>query len=200
MKLPKPVGEPTVVWQGPLPRLIVARQDFEFPDGQVRDFYLWGKGGRPVVVLPITAEDEVILTRQWRAGSNCAVFEAPGGHPEPGQTPEQALAAELRQETGYEPERIMKLPELWVEPTSNATVVVPYLALGCRKVAEPEPEAGEFLETVLIPLSQWLRTCWSASDNTRDAKTLAIALLALPFVITENDAVLNEILDICREG
>lgn len=180
MKLPEPVGETTVVWQGPLPRLVVARQDFEFPDGHIQDFYLWGKGGRPVVVFPITAEDEVILTRQWRAGSSCAVLEAPGGHPELGQTSEEALAAELREETGYAPTQIIKLPEFWLDAPSNGMVVVPYLALGCRKVGEPEPEAGELLEVVLMPLSQWLNACWSASGNTRDAKTLAILALALP--------------------
>ncbi len=184
MKVPEREGEPVVVWQAPYPSKIVVRQDFRMPSGKLEDFYFWGRGGRPVIVLPFTEEGEIILTHQWRPAIDSVVIEAPGGHPRRGneaQSVEDLLREELLSETGYEPQRIAKIPEFNLDPPSNATVVVAYIAYDCRRVGEPKPESGEVLERRVMGFSYWLRSLWKEGPD-KDSKTVTALFLALPYL------------------
>jgi ADP-ribose pyrophosphatase len=184
MALPKKVGAAEIVWAAPDPRAkgkMVREQKYEFPDGRIVPFWLFGGQSWPVVVLPFTAAGEVILAHQWRPGAGREVYEAPGGHLEPGQSVEDALACELRQETGYVPERVIKLPEFWIDAVAYESIVRPYLALGCRKVTEQALEENELIRTVVLPLEEWLELC-HGEENTRDGKTLAILALAMRYL------------------
>lgn len=53
-----------------------------------------------VTVCPVIG-DYVVVVRQHRYVLGMETFELPAGHVEPGQSPEQAAAAELREETGF---------------------------------------------------------------------------------------------------
>ena len=61
--------------------------------------------GTSVVVAPLTANGEVVLVRQYRKAAGVPLLEAPAGGMDAGETPEDAVARELREETG------LKLPE-----------------------------------------------------------------------------------------
>lgn len=184
-KYPKIVGEGRVVWQGPYPNKIVTAQDFAFPDEHKETFYMWGNAAnKPVIVLPVTENGNVIVTHQWRPGSDGPVYELAGGHREQGQTMEEALAAELRQEVGYESARVIPLPEFWLDAPSNRVIIAGYLALGCKKVCEPKPERSEVIEKVEMSLGEWFLRCTEyASVNNKDAKTLAVMTVALPRLV-----------------
>lgn len=192
MKAPIAVGRLEAVYSGPFNKNVF-RQKFKFPDGTVKDFYLWGSiENRPVVVFPMTRDFEVILVRQWRPGAaehgmGGFVYELPGGHPKPGQDDLVAIVDELREETGYQARQIIRLPEFWLDPCSFGVSVCPFLAFDCEKVAEPKLDktdlTEELIEQITIPISDWLNMLKTpeASDwpNTKDGKTLAITLLAL---------------------
>lgn len=180
MKLPKKIGEPEILWRGSFPNKVVSSQDFQFPDGSIKAFYLWGKAKTPVIVFPITDRGNVIVTRQWRPGSDGQVYELAGGHQKPGQTIEEALADELREELGYAAGCVEKLPEFWLDPPSNNVTIAGYLATGCRKVGEPQLEQSEVIERVEMTLNDWLKLCTMVPDRKKDAKTLAATLLVLP--------------------
>jgi ADP-ribose pyrophosphatase len=181
MKIPKPIGRPRKVWGivRPLKKAIM-RQDFRFPDGTVREFYLFtSRRGLSVLVFPVTAKGEVVLLNQWRPGACRCVLEVPGGSLEKGQSVRAAAAKELLEETGYRAGRLLPLPSFWADPTNYSVAFLPFLALDCRKVQRPMPEASELLETKKMPLKRWLAHI-NKKNAINDGKTLALTLLAMP--------------------
>jgi 8-oxo-dGTP pyrophosphatase MutT (NUDIX family) len=54
-----------------------------------------------VNIVPLTPGGDVVLVRQYRHGSGEVTLEIPGGMVDPGESPLQAAARELLEETGY---------------------------------------------------------------------------------------------------
>lgn len=187
MKKPVRKGKPTVVWSAPYPNKFVIRKMYRFADGGMREFFFWGKeGGGPVIIFPVTEDGNVLITRQWRPGSDEFVYELPGGHPKKHQRVRDAVAAELREETGYEAGSIVPLAAFWLDPPAfNNTVIRPFLALGCRKVAEPELDADELMTHVAMPIGKWFELALARGRrNTKDSKSLSATFLALPELVS----------------
>ena len=159
-----------------------ARLAYRYPDGKVREFFYWGeKGAGPVIILPMTDQGEVIITKQWRAGISGFVYELPGGHPDRRQRVKDAVVAELRQETGYEAGSVIPLAEFWLDPPGMQVVIKPFLALGCKKVSSPSLDKDELMTHSVIPFGKWLTLITAnASQNMKDSKSLSVTLLAIP--------------------
>ena len=178
-------GKPAVVWSAPYPDKVVIRKEFRYPDGETREFFFWGKeGGGPVIIFPVTEDGRVLITKQWRAASDSFVYELPGGHPNKKQSVKDAIAAELREETGYQAQIVIPLPEFWLDPPSMHNVIRPFLALGCKRIREPDLDKDEFMTHMAIPLKKWLKLVMSRGGrNTKDSKSLSVTFLALPELI-----------------
>ena len=73
--------------------------------GEIHPFFRID-AGEWVNVVPITTENELVLVRQYRHGSQEITLEIPGGIIDPGETPAQAAARELLEETGYRAEGV----------------------------------------------------------------------------------------------
>src|SRR4051812_34321422 len=54
-----------------------------------------------VNIIALTADEQVVLVRQYRVGIDALCLEIPGGMVDPGETPMEAAVRELREETGY---------------------------------------------------------------------------------------------------
>jgi 8-oxo-dGTP pyrophosphatase MutT (NUDIX family) len=68
--------------------------------GEPHDFFVLES--RPWVnVIPVTSQGEVVMVRQYRHGIRETTLEIPGGLVEEQDTPRQAAARELQEETGY---------------------------------------------------------------------------------------------------
>ena len=105
-----------------------------------------------VNVIPLTADEQVIMVEQWRHGTRSVHLETPGGLMEDGETPEQSAHRELLEETGYEAGEIVHLGTVHPNPAIQTNSQHYILAKNCRKVAEPNLDQAEDIQVKLVPL------------------------------------------------
>ncbi|HSX36049.1 MAG TPA: NUDIX hydrolase [Patescibacteria group bacterium] len=83
-------------------RTIIAKT-FRLPDGSIREFGTKDEEGSEAVgVIALTESNQVVIVRLFRPGPEQVMEEIPGGGMEAGETPLQAAARELQEETGYQ--------------------------------------------------------------------------------------------------
>ena len=159
-----------------------AFQRFVDNKGKDINFSLLGGVTKPSIVLPVTTDNKVIVVRQFRPGANNILMELPGGNPdEDNELPENVVARELMEETGYKAGRIIQLsPEkMFFDPSVIVCEVHGFVALDCELVKQPKPDEDEEIEVLTIPLKDWIRI---AQNEIGDFKTAAITLKALPYL------------------
>jgi ADP-ribose pyrophosphatase len=131
--------------------ITVTTSTYRMPDGSQADWDLV-EGPDIVAVLAVTANDEVVLVRQFRPGPDSVLSELPGGLIDAGETPLDAGERELLEETGYAGEAAV-IGWLWRSASElrRQWVVVVTAAL---QVAEPDPGALEFLQVTTLAVEE----------------------------------------------
>jgi ADP-ribose pyrophosphatase len=108
-----------------------------------------------VNVIALTDKNEVVLVRQFRAGTQAVTLEIPGGGVEAHDG--SALVAarrELREETGHAARSWKRLGVVHPNPAFQSNRCTTYLARGCRRVGDLIPDAGEDLAVECVPLAR----------------------------------------------
>jgi ADP-ribose pyrophosphatase len=105
-----------------------------------------------VNIIPLTADHQVVMVRQYRHGSREVTLEIPGGLVDPGDTPEKAAARELLEETGYQAEELTKIGVANPNPAIFNNRCYTFVARNVTKSRDPMPDQTEDIEVVLIPL------------------------------------------------
>jgi 8-oxo-dGTP pyrophosphatase MutT (NUDIX family) len=130
-----------------------------------------------VNVIPITADEEgrecFLMVRQYRQGGQCLTLEFPGGLIDPGETPEQAAVRELREETGYEAEKIFLAGRINPNPAFMSNCCSTYIAQGLRRTSEQDLDENELVDYELVPVDDLVR------DMGTGEHTHAIMVVAL---------------------
>ena len=121
--------------------------------GDVHDFFTIDSPDW-VNVIPVTPEGEVVMVRQYRHGSGEITLETPGGLVDPGETPAEAAARELLEETGYAADEIVSLAAVSPNPALFSNRRHGFLALGARRVAEVRNESTEETQVELVPFAR----------------------------------------------
>ncbi len=113
------------------------------------------------VVLPLTADREVIAVKQFKQGCGRVVLELPAGTAEtPKELPIEVARRELLEETGYRAGSVVALePPQFMSTRNSWTRFHTFLAMSCERVASPHLDMTEDLTTVLIPFKEWVRLC-----------------------------------------
>ncbi|MFH1136173.1 MAG: NUDIX hydrolase [Pseudomonadota bacterium] len=120
----------------------------EFP------FYIL-EAGAWVNIIPLTVENRVLLVRQYRHGTEEITLEIPGGLVEDGQTPEEAAARELLEETGFKSRNgLILLGRVRPNPAFMNNWCYSYLARDVFRVNDGDPDEAEDLELVSVELSE----------------------------------------------
>jgi 8-oxo-dGTP pyrophosphatase MutT (NUDIX family) len=118
--------------------------------GKVHDFYVIHLADA-VHVVALTPADEVILVRQFRAGSGHDSLEIPGGLVDQGEDPRTAGARELLEETGYAGDAPELLSTLWTVPSLLTSRISTVVIRNARRVAQPDPDHSEELIIERVP-------------------------------------------------
>jgi ADP-ribose pyrophosphatase len=118
-----------------------------------------------IVVVPIDAEDNVLMVRQYRKPVEKELLELPAGGIDNGEDPEDAVRRELREEIGYLPQKLERLGGFYSAPGYCSEYLHLYLAtdlVPSRLLAEDLVRvSAEQIEDLI------------ASGQLCDAKTIA---------------------------
>ena len=121
--------------------------------GEIHPFFQI-EAGEWVNVVPITADDEVVMVRQYRHGSREITLEIPGGIVDPGETPAEAAAREMLEETGYRAERVEAIGTVNPNPALFGNRCHTFLAAEAVRVAEIQNTQLEETSVELIPMAE----------------------------------------------
>ncbi|MEM1683018.1 MAG: NUDIX hydrolase [Ignisphaera sp.] len=131
--------------------------------------------GQSVAIVPFKDMRKIVMVKQFRAPINKWILEIPAGRIEFGESPEEAVVRELREEVGYVPKYVQKLVSVYMSPGYSDEVIHIYVAKNLEYVGA-SPEKGELIEIVEVDIDKALEMI--LADNVVDAKTL-IALLSV---------------------
>jgi 8-oxo-dGTP pyrophosphatase MutT (NUDIX family) len=145
----------------------------------IPDYYVREWAGF-VTVAALTADEQIILVRQYRYGADSIHLELPAGMLEDGEEPRACALRELAEETGYEVSRCELVARYFAEPVRSTARAYVFVAFGARKTREPKLDPGEHLQTELVPLAA-LRTL--LRDGSIDAAaSIAAGYRALDYL------------------
>jgi ADP-ribose pyrophosphatase len=151
----------------------------QLPDGRVMPRYYVMEFADWVNVVPVTADGQMVMVEQYRHAADGEFLEIPGGSTHPGAAEDPRLAGEreLLEETGYKPTEMIYCGYHFPNPALQSNKMHTYLALDCRKVAEPNLDPFEDLVTKLMPVKDVIRK-WRDGEIKHSiiASSLAIAV------------------------
>jgi ADP-ribose pyrophosphatase len=134
-------------------RIIRLREDrYRIAPSQAEGDFLVCESADWVIVIPITADGQVVFIRQYRHGVQQDVLEIPGGIMDDGETPEQTAARELLEETGFRARSVRWLGRLLPNPALNSAGCHICVAEGCVSVSDQSPDPFESIEILIRPL------------------------------------------------
>ncbi len=106
-----------------------------------------------VAVVPIDAEDNVLLVRQYRTAVGKVLLEIPAGKIEPNEHPLQAMQRELREETGYSAQEAREIGGIYAGPGYSTEYLTLYVATDLHDHQET-PDTDEIMNVFRVPLSE----------------------------------------------
>jgi ADP-ribose diphosphatase len=120
--------------------------------GEAFDFFVIDSSDW-VNIIPLTANREVVMIRQYRHGIAEFTLEVPGGMVDPEDpSPLEASRREMREETGYDTADIVRLGMIHPNPAILNNRCYTFLARNAVPVGATSFDSTEETETVLIPL------------------------------------------------
>lgn len=162
-------------------RIIHVKEDtVQLPDGTLagRELVMHHGG---VGIIAVDEDRNVLCVRQYRKPYDEMVLEIPAGKLEPGEEPKAAGVRELREETGYDAEKITYLGKYYPTPGYCSEIISLYLAENLSYVGQ-NLDDGEFIEVEKIPLNTLVDM--TMNNEIFDAKT-AIAILKADKIINK---------------
>jgi 8-oxo-dGTP pyrophosphatase MutT (NUDIX family) len=106
-----------------------------------------------VNIIPVTADGRVVMIEQFRHGIGETILEIPGGMIDGGETPGEAAARELLEETGYAAGELLELGHTEPNPAIQNNRVHHFLATGCTIAKATAFDEHESIVTKLMPVA-----------------------------------------------
>ena len=164
---------------------------YKMPDGSTADFDVtYCKSAMFTGCLALTKDKNVILSKEFRPGPEMVTYDQPMGEVDFGETPDEAVKRELREETGYEAKK-------WIAVNVDGYAAYPYggskgyayIALDCEKMHEQQLGKYELIQVVVMPLKDFM------NDMLRKGKVChpEIAWAAVDYMLQNKMITLEDI-------
>ncbi len=132
------------------PFCCIEKQLVELPNGSTADWFV-SLSSDAVIVIPIMTDGSVVLQQQYKHGGGEIVTEFCAGMVDEGETPAQAAARELQEETGYTAEEFIHLKTVFSNPTGSRMKYHYFLAKDAKLTAQTNLEPAEQIEVLKLP-------------------------------------------------
>ncbi|OGN92903.1 MAG: hypothetical protein A2Z71_05210 [Chloroflexi bacterium RBG_13_50_21] len=132
-----------------------------------------------VTILPLDASGRILFIRQYRHAVGKELLELPAGTLDQAESPENCALREIREETGFAADKLVKIGEFYLAPGYSTEFMVVYLATDLH----PDPLPGdedEFIILEPVPIAQAYEM--AITGVLQDGKSLATLLLAQPLI------------------
>ena len=104
------------------------------------------------MILALTPQEEVVMVRQYRHGTEQVCLELPGGLVDPNDdSPDVSAGRELLEETGYKASKITYIGECFPQPAILSNTCYFYLAEDVESAQTQDLDPGEDIEIVNLP-------------------------------------------------
>ena len=164
------------VFRGKIVDLSVDR--VELPNGNTCDLEMIRHPGAAAVV-PVDAEGNVLLVRQYRYAASGWLYEVPAGKLDAGEAPEICALREVEEETGVRSGRLTEMGWIWTTPGFTNERIWLYLATELEASSQAlQPD--EVLSVERMPLDQAVEM--AGRGEIRDAKSVCALLRAPSFL------------------
>ena len=127
----------------------IGRASYTLADGKtiVREEIIKNKGmSSASIIFPITENNEIILIIQPRVVTALGVgIELPSGYIDTNETGYDAALRELQEETGYIPNKLIKIGEYYQDQGCSKALNECFLATGCKKHLSQKLDENEII-------------------------------------------------------
>ena len=130
--------------------LKVESHTIKLPDGSIIDDWAWVISPDAVIVLACDENGYFLCFRQTKYAVDGVSLAPVGGMLGKDEEPLVAAKRELLEETGHEASKWVSLGSFMLEPNRGVNAAHLFLALGARKVTEPDSDDLEDQELLLL--------------------------------------------------
>jgi ADP-ribose pyrophosphatase len=151
----------------------VVAKDLVLPNGRKTTFTIVEHPGA-VAIVPVHANGDVVLLKQFRPSIDEELYEIPAGTIEKGEAPLATAKREIIEETGFKAKQWSKVGEFYSAPGFCTELMHLYVARGLSP-ASADGDADEILKPVRMSVDAALKLI--RTGKIRDAKTIAGLLI-----------------------
>jgi ADP-ribose pyrophosphatase len=134
-----------------------------------------------IAVIAVDDNGNILLENQFRKPIEKELLEIPAGGIDAGEDPEAAVVREMREETGFRPQKLKRLGGFYSSPGYATEYLYLYLATDLV----PDPLSAEDTAGIeLVPVSVAQIPALVTSGKIQDSKTIAGLLFYLEYLKT----------------
>lgn len=127
-----------------------------------------------VGVLAVTKEGKLIFVKQYRKAVEQILLEIPAGRIETDEDPVDCAKRELKEETGYHADQLVKMIDFYTSPGFSNEVLHIFLADGVSE-GTANPDEDEYIEVLYLTLQEAMDRI--KAGEIKDSKTIIAILL-----------------------
>jgi ADP-ribose pyrophosphatase len=134
--------------------------------------------GECIAVVPVDADDNILLVKQFRSPLGKPLLEIPAGGIDRGENSEAAVIREMQEETGFKPGKVIRLCGFYLTPGTSTEYLHLYLA---TDLTPSRLHAEDTAGIVLIPTPVSEIPDLIKSGAMQDGKSIAGLLYYLEY-------------------